>query len=221
MELSVLGFSELDFESACFALCHEPPAPGDGYEFLSVPRSLGVTVFRSLDRDSGIFQYKFYGVLPDVSPDVCAQVYVDLEYRKAWDRTVKELEYIPTRIGAVYLEMKFPWPMSNRDYVYDRELRQLVYNGRTVWVMLAKSLTLPEVPEKRDVVRVTDFVQTIAVTSDVYMKIFNNPGGSIPVWLINSLTKSGIAQHVYRMQAICRGYPRYLESRMRRSEPGY
>ena len=38
---------------------------------------------------SGLYTYKVYGVLEDVSPEVCAQVYLDIEYRKIWDKYVK------------------------------------------------------------------------------------------------------------------------------------
>lgn len=37
---------------------------------------------------SGLYEYKVYGILDDVLPDVCAQVYMDLEYRKKWDSYV-------------------------------------------------------------------------------------------------------------------------------------
>lgn len=38
---------------------------------------------------SGLYEYKIMGSLEDVGPDVCKQVYMDLEYRKKWDEYVK------------------------------------------------------------------------------------------------------------------------------------
>lgn len=38
---------------------------------------------------SGLYEYKIMGSLQDVGPDVCKQVYMDLEYRKKWDDYVK------------------------------------------------------------------------------------------------------------------------------------
>ena len=38
---------------------------------------------------SGLYQYKIYGVLDDVLPDICADVYMDLEYRRQWDTYAK------------------------------------------------------------------------------------------------------------------------------------
>lgn len=38
---------------------------------------------------SGLYKYKIYGILDDVLPEVCADVYMDLEYRKQWDTYAK------------------------------------------------------------------------------------------------------------------------------------
>ena len=37
---------------------------------------------------SGLYEYKIMGSISDVLPDVCKQVYMDLEYRKNWDEYV-------------------------------------------------------------------------------------------------------------------------------------
>ena len=42
----------------------------------------------SFFQTSGLYEYKIYGVLDNVQPDICAQVYMDIEYRKQWDSYV-------------------------------------------------------------------------------------------------------------------------------------
>jgi len=37
-------------------------------------------------QSSGLYEYKTVGVLADVEPEICAQVFVDAEYRKKWDK---------------------------------------------------------------------------------------------------------------------------------------
>ena len=39
-------------------------------------------------QDSGLYEYKTFGVMDDLDPEICAQVYVDWEYRKVWDTYV-------------------------------------------------------------------------------------------------------------------------------------
>ena len=42
----------------------------------------------NLFQESCLYQYKIYGALKNISPEICAQVYMDLEYRKKWDTYV-------------------------------------------------------------------------------------------------------------------------------------
>ena len=37
---------------------------------------------------SGLYEYKIMGSILDVLPNVCKEVYMDLEYRKKWDEYV-------------------------------------------------------------------------------------------------------------------------------------
>ena len=39
-------------------------------------------------QESGLYEYKTFGVMADLDPEICAQVYVDWEYRKVWDTYV-------------------------------------------------------------------------------------------------------------------------------------
>lgn len=39
-------------------------------------------------QESGLYEYKTLGVMADLNPEMCAQVYVDWEYRKVWDSYV-------------------------------------------------------------------------------------------------------------------------------------
>ena len=40
-------------------------------------------------QDTGLYSYKIYGELKDIEPEICARVYMDLDYRKVWDSYVK------------------------------------------------------------------------------------------------------------------------------------
>ena len=54
-------------------------------------------------QNSGLYEYKVYGVLDDVQPDICAQVYVDNEYRKEWDSYVKGMYVSPHMASLIFL----------------------------------------------------------------------------------------------------------------------
>lgn len=40
-------------------------------------------------QQTGLYAYKVFGVLEDCLPDLLADVYMDLAYRKQWDQYVK------------------------------------------------------------------------------------------------------------------------------------
>uniref|UniRef100_A0A4X2L858 Phosphatidylcholine transfer protein n=2 Tax=Vombatus ursinus TaxID=29139 RepID=A0A4X2L858_VOMUR len=148
-------------------------------------------------------------------PTLCADVYMDLEYRKQWDSYVKEL--YETNIGGkivVYWEVKYPFPMYNRDYVYVRGRRDMDLNGRTVHVILAKSISVPEIPEKHGIIRVSNYRQSLLIESDgkngckVSMFYYDNPGGLIPSWLINWVAQSGVPNFLSDILKACKKYPK-------------
>ncbi|XP_029943483.1 phosphatidylcholine transfer protein [Salarias fasciatus] len=209
-----LLFSEEEFQSAWTEL-DEPQLDG-GWELFT--ESMGVKIYRLYDQDTGLYEYKVFGVLDSCPPELCADVYMDLDYRKQWDGYVKELhqDQFEGR-PAVYWQVKYPFPLSNRDYVYVRERRDLDLDGRRIWVILAHSS--PETPcaERSGVLRVRQYRQSVAMETDgargakVFMRYFDNPGGMIPAWLVNWAAKSGVPNFLTDMQKACSNYAAYCQ----------
>ncbi|XP_032823272.1 phosphatidylcholine transfer protein isoform X1 [Petromyzon marinus] len=207
-------FPESLYTDACAQL--EAPRLEGGWEFFV--ESSGIKIHRFYREHSGLYEYKVFGDLPDAGPQLYADVYMDLQYRRTWDSYVKEL-YERDHAGekVVYWEVKYPFPLSNRDYVYTRERREIEVGGQTVWVVVAKSANVPGIVEKAGVVRVADYQQSLALTSNgkhgtkVFMHYYDNPGGMIPSWLINWAAKSGVPAFLTDMQKACRGYRDYCQ----------
>lgn len=203
-------FSEEQFREACAELQH-PSLSGAKWELLV--ETLGISIYRQLDQQTGLYEYKVFGVLEDCSPELLADVYMDLDYRKQWDEYVKELyEKECNGEAVVYWEVKYPFPMSNRDYVYVRQRRELDFEGKKVLVILAWSTSVLQFPEKSGVIRVKQYKQSLAIQSDgkkgskVFMCYFDNPGGQIPSWLINWAAKSGVPNFLKDMSKACQNY---------------
>ncbi|XP_005056179.1 PREDICTED: phosphatidylcholine transfer protein [Ficedula albicollis] len=170
-------------------------------------------LFIPFPQQSGLYEYKIFGGLAEIPPKLCADVYMDLDFRKKWDQYVKEL-YEETHDGekVIYWEVKYPFPLSNRDYVYIRECREMDVDGRKIWVVLAKSVAVPQCPEKPGIIRVKSYKQSLVIESDgkagckVYMYYFDNPGGMIPSWLVNWAAKSGVPAFLTDIQKACLNY---------------
>ncbi|XP_044839482.1 phosphatidylcholine transfer protein [Mauremys mutica] len=205
------GFSEEQFQAAGRELSQPAPAAGGAWQLLV--ETMGISIHRLYHEQSGLYEYKIFGGLADCPPELLADVYMDLDYRKQWDQYVKELsEKIYDGKRIIYWEVKYPFPLSNRDYVYLRERRDMEVDGQKIWVMLAKSVSLPQCPEKSGIIRVNSYVQSLVLASDgktgskVYMYYFDNPGGMIPSWLINWAAKSGVPAFLKDLQKACLNY---------------
>ncbi|XP_024428923.2 phosphatidylcholine transfer protein isoform X2 [Desmodus rotundus] len=204
------GFSQEQFREACAEL-HQPALAGADWQLLV--ETSGISIYRLLDQQTGLYEYKVFGVLEDCPPAVLADVYMDLDYRKQWDQYVKEL-YEKECGGktVVYWEVKYPFPMSNRDYVYIRQRQELDVEGRKIYVVLAQSVSIPQFAERPGVVRVKGYKQSLAIESDgkkgskVFMYYFDNPGGQIPSWLINWAAKNGVPNFLKDMEKACQAY---------------
>ncbi|KAF3699760.1 Phosphatidylcholine transfer protein [Channa argus] len=215
-----LQFKDEDFQCAWREL-DEPQLDG-GWELFT--ETMGVKIYRLYDKETGLYEYKVFGVLTTCTAELCADVYMDLTYRKHWDGYVKEL-YEKDFSGqpAIYWEVKYPFPLSNRDvkpqYVYVRERRDLDADGRKIFVILARSSPDTPCPEKSGVLRVRDYKQSVALESDgsggtkVFMNYFDNPGGMIPSWLVNWAAKSGVPGFLSDMQKACGNYKNYCQKK--------
>lgn len=210
MDYTSGSFSDEQFLEACAEL-QQPALAGADWQLLL--ETLGISVYRLLDQETGLYKYKVFGVLKDCPPALLADVYMDLDYRKQWDQYVKEL-YEKECDGkiVVYWEVKYPFPMSNRDYVYIRQRRDLDMEGRKIHVVLAQSTSVPQFAERPDVIRVKGYKQSLAIESDgkkgskVFMYYFDNPGGQIPSWLINWAAKNGVPSFLNDMAKACKTY---------------
>ncbi|XP_038563315.1 phosphatidylcholine transfer protein [Micropterus salmoides] len=211
-----LQFTDEEFQSAWREL-DEPQLEG-GWELFT--ETMGVKIYRLYKKETGLYEYKVFGVLTTCTPELCADVYMDLTYRKDWDNYVKEL-YEKDFNGqtAIYWEVKYPFPLSNRDYVYVRERRDLEVEGRKIWVILARSSPETQCAEKSSVLRVKDYKQSLALESDgacgtkIFMNYFDNPGGSIPTWLVNWAAKSGVPGFLTDMKKACSNYNSYRQKK--------
>ncbi|KAM4691839.1 phosphatidylcholine transfer protein [Rhinophrynus dorsalis] len=202
-------FSEEQFQDAWSEL-DEPVLPEPWELFTD---TMGIQIHRLYHEKSGLYEYKVYGGVADCPPELCADVIMDLDYRKQWDQYVKVLQEDKTgEDNVIYWEVKYPFPLSNRDYVYVRERRDLDINGRKIFVILSKSVSVPQYPEKSGIIRVNGYKQSLAIESDgkngckVFMYCFDNPGGMIPSWLINWAAKNGVPNFLKDMQKACNGY---------------
>ncbi|MXQ84424.1 hypothetical protein E5288_WYG020898 [Bos mutus] len=158
---------------------------------------------------TGLHEYKVSGIVRS-PPDLLADVYMDLEYRKQWDQYVQEAYETECNGETVtYMKMEFPFLFSSRDCVYVKQRRELDFRGQKIQVVLAKGTSLPQFPKRSGFVRVSQCQVKLAVESagsnqsKVFIYCFINPGGRIPSWLINKVAKNGIPGFLADLEDAC------------------
>ena len=204
-------FSDEKFRQVCDEL---KTRDTDGYEFFTQSHSL--EIYRKYTRESGLYQYKVYGMIDGIPPQLCYEVYKDITYRKTWDGYVKEL-YEVENTSSIYWRVAYPFPMSHRDYVYEREDRNFDINDQLYCVFLAQASDTDKVPPVKGVIRVTDYFQELALTSNggdgttIYMHYYDDPKGTAPAWLFNWAAKTGLPKFLKDMTKACHKYPAYKD----------
>lgn len=178
---------------------HTVETQGGEWEFYV--KSPDFTVYRkpAHDRNPNLYQYRSMGGWKDVHPDTLAHVYLDLDFRKKWDKNMQSHQYfvIPPEENddddfdnsggghsGNHFEMKYPWPLSNRDYAYtiERKLIKDKEEGTKYQVILGESLPSTSFPQKKGVIRIDTYMQNICITagkdgkgSYVFMDYFDDP----------------------------------------------
>ncbi|XP_039204740.1 phosphatidylcholine transfer protein isoform X1 [Crotalus tigris] len=204
-------FSEDQFLAISRELVSPGGRPDASWQLLTNVQ--GLCIYRLFDEKSGLYEYKIYSILTDCSPELCAEVYMDLNYRTKWDQYVKNVRE-KTQDGktAIYWEVKFPFPLANRDYVFVRERRDTELDGQKIYVILAKSVNTVKFSEKPGIVRAKNYKQGVAFASDgkkgckVFMTYFDDPGGRLPSWVVNWAVKTGVPNFLKDMQKACHSY---------------
>lgn len=102
------------------------------------------------DQPTGIYEYKVYGRLNDITPLDFYRTQIDLDYRKKWDHLCikaqvlsQDKKYLNQTSELIQWIMKFPFPMNSREYIFVR--RYCIEPNKRLLVLLSKSVSNPNI----------------------------------------------------------------------------
>jgi hypothetical protein len=81
--------------------------------------------------DTGVYVFFFEAVFPSIPAETILRCQTDLDFRKDWDAYCADIGMLRGAGAArgkeegndvVYWAVKYPWPLTNRDYVYFRRI---------------------------------------------------------------------------------------------------
>jgi len=156
-----------------------------------IERPSGLVWRKEHESYRGLYAYKMYGRLEDVSAHDFLRVQVDTNFRKRWDTSASELLVIEedslSNHDIIYWEMAWPKPFANRDYVF---LRKLAYEPKeSICIMSCVATAHPSFPPKKSSHRVKEYWSYMAIRPledikkpglEFVVTYFDHPGLSIP-----------------------------------------
>ncbi len=140
-------------------------------------------------------------------PDLVKTV-LDVESYPDWVSNIKEAGTLKKTSDKEYINYyiaDFPWPLKDRDVVLNTTLVQ-EEDSRTVYIELEGRGNF--IAERENIVRIQNihaywyFIPEPSGMVRVSYQMLVNPGGNIPVWLINKFLIEGPYQNLYRLREL-------------------
>ncbi|KZC10567.1 PREDICTED: stAR-related lipid transfer protein 7, mitochondrial-like [Dufourea novaeangliae] len=184
---------------------------------------------REEPNSGGLFAYKVYGSFADVTAEDFLQAQIDVDYRKKWDPTARELRIIDTdpickttandHTDVVYWETIWPRLFANRDYVYQR--KWVVDTERRLIIIISKGTEHPSAPTKPGVYRVATYWSYMVIRPytefhqpgiEFGLTYFDNPGVNIPSAITAWVAMTGLPDFLIRMREASKNYQSYKQA---------
>ena len=173
----------------------------------------GLIYRRALKENPNLYEILTFGSFPNIDSDRFVLAQNNLDYRKTWDQNMQSSSTLATdpsdNSEIIHWEVKYPWPMSNRDYVYKQ--RFLKDSASSFYVAVRRNLfSHPLKPPSSKVVRVPLYRSDLCAkpSDDLrgthYVSLyFEDPDGSLPSWLVNWALKKAVPGYFDHLESIC------------------
>jgi len=117
--------------------------------------------------EEGLSLYKIFGKINDISALEMYNAQVNDEHRMVWDASVQSLhvlDVIDNNTEIMYWAVKFPFPLTNRDYVFERI--HMMDEARCRLEITSRSVTHRSKPESSKYARVLRYGSRMVMIGD-------------------------------------------------------
>lgn len=181
-------------------------------------------LLRRLREDlGGLYEYRSMGRVNCDYKTYC-DVQLDLEYHLSWDTAcsgLKVIESVTNDIDLIHWVVKYPWPMSDRDYVYLRRVKNDTVNDLPVCMIANRmAVSFPDAYKpSSSVVRVESFI-----SHSVFWPADNNacnyifsgvedPKVNLPKSVLSWVATKGIPNFIESLKKACQEYPAWKKKK--------
>ena len=126
-----------------------------------------LTIWKKLLPEEGLTLYKIFGHFDTISAVEFYNAQVNDQYRSVWDKSVNNLyvvDNITNNREVVYWATKFPFPLQDRDYVFERRHVMDDKSGRIE--IASRSITHKAKPILPKFVRVLNYGSKLVIKAD-------------------------------------------------------
>jgi len=195
-------------EDSDFALLKVLLTRGDGW---TQEYSSGSTQVSTRPAENSHFRMiRLKTMFTDVSGDTLYDVLHDPVYRKTWDKHMlasSELGVLNPNNDLSYYALHCPPPLKNRDFVLQRSWLKTPQE----YYIINHSVFHKDFPTKKGFVRGLSYLTGFLVTPlpkgcTLGYVAHSDPGGQLPVWVINKLSTILAPKMIKRLHKACINY---------------
>eukprot|EP00043_Microstomoeca_roanoka_P019594 m.223234 g.223234 ORF g.223234 m.223234 type:complete len:416 (-) comp17026_c3_seq15:5257-6504(-) len=179
-------------------------------------------LYRRKKEGSELFEYMTHGHGREMEMRLMYQVFVDIHYVKDWHAYCKDIKAYKSETDgdAELFVVKCPFPLANREYAFTRHACQTHRDGKLVYIIVSRTaldcMTNPPKADKSNV-RIPDHHQVIVIEENpqdrerplIYMYYYDDPGGSIPSWIVNWVAKTAAPKFLSSLRKAMKGYDQW------------
>jgi len=151
-----------------------------------------ITVYTRKVEGSPILEYKASMVIK-VPLEKVLRNFEDIKKLPQWYYQCAEARLIKSENGehVMYFVLRLPWPVTDRDCVFTWDKSVNPDSGEVKYILRLVSGKYPEQKGKIRVVHIKSYWQFTPLkdgSTEVYFQQHSDPGGMIPVFLVNKLS---------------------------------
>jgi len=176
-------------------------------------------VYTKAHPDSNIKLLKAIVSFEDINAATVFDVVHDTDYRKKWDHDMLSMEEIckvSVNNTVSYYAAKCPTPIKSRDVVFlSSWIAYPSMREPKEYIMINRSVSHTEYPPKKNMVRAISINTGYMITPTgphscdfVYLTQFD-PRGSIPKWVVNTISEVFLPKAITRIHKASRKYPEW------------
>lgn len=167
----------------------------------------GIQVYTRDHKKEGLLEYLAITVI-DAELETLVEIIHDVENYPGWTEnceTASVFKVLSDSSMIEYMTTKVPWPLDDRDVVME-----FIVSSHTEGYFEAILKSVPEVvPESEDFVRIHIsegswiFKKNAENKVEVIHQFLSDPGGNIPMWIVNMFIVSGPYKTLLNLKHLC------------------